>query len=344
MEEWNIAIETSELAIGYKEKGKKKYLNRNLALRLYPGEVTSLIGVNGAGKSTLLRTLAGFLPPLEGKIHIAGRNHTAIAVKERAQLIGVALTGKSMAGNLTVFDLVALGRHPYTGFFGRLRPNDKRIIRQAMQRTGIAHRANSYVAELSDGERQKAIIAKALVQECPIILLDEPTAFLDVTSRIDLMILLRELAMDENKSILLSTHDIELALALSDQIWLMKRADGIVCGAPEDLVLNGVIGAYFDRETTCFDTATGRLSYVVKGNQTAFIESETEQRYWIANALKRCGYVISDTPDNASLHVTWPSCNSPIAVQFVGGETQSFSTVGEMVTFVKSIFLPIHCS
>ena len=327
-----VVIETLRLAIGYKDN----LLNSGLDLHLYPGEVTSLLGVNGVGKSTLLRTLAGFQPPLDGKIHIAGRDHTTIKSKELARLVGVALTGKTMAGTLTVFDLVALGRHPYTGFFGRLQPHDRSIIEQAMQRTGIAHKAGSSVAELSDGERQKAVIAKALAQECPIILLDEPTAFLDVTSRIELMLLLRELAMNEEKSILLSTHDIELALTLSDRAWLLKKNEGITCGAPEDLVLNGSISAYFAKEDIRFDEANGRLSYIVKGNRSAYIECAGAQRYWLANAVKRCGYMVADTPGSASLHIVWKSLDTPIVLQSAGGEKQTFSTIEEMVETIKS--------
>ena len=335
MEKYKTVIQTSGLAIGYKKGRREEVLNSRLDLSLYPGEVTSLLGVNGAGKSTLLRTLAGFHPSLEGEINILGRDYASIKAKELARMIGVVLTGKTMAGTLTVFDLVALGRHPYTGFFGRLQPEDRHSIGRAMQRSGIEGKANSRIAELSDGERQKAMIAKALAQECPIILLDEPTAFLDVTSRIELMILLRELAVDEGKSILLSTHDIELALALSDRIWLLEKYEGVTCGVPEDLVLNGAVDACFSRGTIRFDNTNGRLGYMVEGTRPAFIEGGAVQRYWLANALKRHGYAVADTPEGALLHIRWSSAGAPIVLLPAGGKEQTFSTVEKMIEAVK---------
>ena len=331
------AIETKNLAIGYNAKHRKmNCLNRQLNLKLYSGEVTSLLGSNGAGKSTLLRTIAGFQPAIEGDIVIKGRNRATIGQKELSQLIGVVLTEKSVAGTLKVSELVALGRHPYTGFFGRLRSHDHKIIRQAMQRTGIEHKADSYIAEISDGERQKVMIAKVLAQECPIILLDEPTAFLDITSRIELMILLRELAVAEKKSILLSTHDIELALTLSDQLWLLKKHDGIACGAPEDMVLDNTIGDYFGKENIGFDTLTGRLAYAANGEKKAYIESDGAKAYWLANAVKKLGYTLSETSDKFTLNIKWTSSDDYITVQFPDGKEGKAASVGELSQIVKT--------
>ena len=178
-------IKTSDLSIGYILKGgQKKRVHDALDLNLYPGEVTCLLGLNGAGKSTLLRTLCGFQPPLGGEIELMGKPLNSYSQGDFSRLVGVVLTEKTNAGGITVYELVSLGRHPYTGFFGQLRQEDRRIIEESLAAAGIAHKAYNYVSELSDGERQKAMIAKALAQQCPIILLDEPTAFLDVTSRI----------------------------------------------------------------------------------------------------------------------------------------------------------------
>lgn len=329
------AIETYNLSIGYSSKQNETLLNSNLELSLYPGEVTALLGINGAGKSTLLRTIAGFLPPLKGEIRIMGRNRISIPVKELSRSIGIVLTDKSTIGTLKVFDLVSLGRHPYTDFFGRLRTKDYQIIKEAMQRTGIEHKAESYVGELSDGERQKAMIAKALAQECPIILLDEPTAFLDVTSRIELMLLLRELATSENKSILLSTHDIELALTLSDQLWLLKKYEGVKCGTPEDLVLDNTIASYFAKESICFDILTGRLNYVPEGRLDVFIESEGARAFWLANAVKRCGLKPVESPSDTAIRIKWTAEDTLITLQFPNGKKQTISTVGELTRMIK---------
>jgi iron complex transport system ATP-binding protein len=217
-----------------------------ISQQLSAGELTCLLGQNGSGKSTLLRTIAGFQPPLKGRILIDGKPLPSYSDGERARITGVVLTDKTNVGGITVFDLVALGRHPHTGFFGGLKKNDKEIVFLSMERAGIAHKADSYVSELSDGERQKAMIAKALAQECPVILLDEPTAFLDVNSRIETMLLLRELAEKEQKSILLSTHDIESAIRMGDRFWLMSKDKPFLSGEPRELICSGIFDDFFN--------------------------------------------------------------------------------------------------
>ena len=236
--EKQAVITATDLCIGYRtHKGEKK-VHEHLSFGLYPGELTSLLGANGAGKSTLLRTLSASQPSLAGELQLLGKPLQQYSEKERSRTIGVVLTDKTQAGGLTVYELVALGRQPHTGFFGRLHPKDHLIIKEALDAVGIAHKAESYTAELSDGERQKVMIAKALVQECPLIILDEPTAFLDVVSRIEIMTLLHQLAVEQNKAILLSTHDIEQALVLSDKLWLLSKETGLQCGVTEDMILN----------------------------------------------------------------------------------------------------------
>lgn len=240
-------IAIHQLSIGYRLKGgKQKRIKEGINENLLPGEVTCLMGRNGAGKSTLIRTLAGFQPPLSGEILYEGKPIDRLPEGEKARLLGVVLTDKTNAGGITVFELVSLGRHPHTGFFGSLKERDREIILASMEKAGIAHKAQSYVAELSDGERQKAMIAKALAQECPVILLDEPTAFLDLNSRIETMLLLRKLAEEEKKSILLSTHDIELAIRMGTRFWLMKKGKDFLSGAPEELIASGIFDEYFD--------------------------------------------------------------------------------------------------
>ena len=234
------AIETKGLSIGYQLKGgKRKVVHDDLNLRLVSGEVTCLLGLNGAGKSTLLRTLCGFQPPLGGEIRLMEKPLSGYSQANFSLTVGVVLTEKTNAGGITVYELVSLGRHPYTGFFGRLNRSDEKIVEYSLDRVGIKHKASDYFSELSDGERQKVMIAKALAQECPVVLLDEPTAFLDVPSRIEIISLLRELATAEKKTILFSTHDMEQALLLSDRLWLLSRQNGLQCGVTEDMVLSG---------------------------------------------------------------------------------------------------------
>jgi len=261
LKEANIDIQN--LSIGYFLKhGKQKLIKSNINQKLYKGEVTCLLGANGSGKSTLLRTLAGFQPSLGGEILYNNKPIDSYSDSERSLLIGLVLTDKIFAGGISVFDLVSLGRHPHTDFFGSLKNHDKEIIFDSMEKVGISHKSDAYVSELSDGERQKAMIAKALAQECPIILLDEPTAFLDINSRIEMMYLLKELASKEQKSILLSTHDIETAIRLGDRFWLMDKNLPFTSGTPEDLIINDVLSQYFDKIQ--FDKQTGTLQICYK--------------------------------------------------------------------------------
>ncbi len=290
METQPIAIQATGLSIGYLLKGgSRKVVNQQLDLKLYPGEVTCLLGLNGAGKSTLLRTLCGFQPPLEGTILLMGKPLTDYSQSLFSLTVGVVLTEKTNAGGITVYELVSLGRYPYTGFFGRLSKKDKQVINDSLEEAGIAHKAFNYVSELSDGERQKAMIAKALAQECPVIVLDEPTAFLDVTSRIETMSLLRKLAVEQKKAILLSTHDLDLAIQLGDRLWLQEKQRPLICGTPEDLILNGAFDSFFSREGISFDRGTGKLVMKIP-EQPIGVEGDFLTSYWLGNALVRNGY------------------------------------------------------
>ena len=267
-----IAIEARSLCIGYPGRGgrRRTVVHPSLDLTLLRGEVTALLGRNGAGKSTLLRTLCGLQRPLGGEVLIEGRPLADYRAGELSARVGVVLTERTQAGGISVYDLVSLGRYPHTGFFGTLGEKDHSIVREAMDAVGIAGKAEKSVAELSDGERQKAFIAKVLAQECPIILLDEPTAFLDVTSRIETMATLRHLARTQDKAILLSTHDLDTALQLADRLWLqpactveeaagLRPAAPLICGTPETLVEDGSLAGFFGTEAIRFDPESRRL-------------------------------------------------------------------------------------
>lgn len=284
------AIETSGLCIGYPLKGgKRRVIHESLDLQLFSGEVTCLLGLNGAGKSTLLRTLCGFQPPLGGEIRLAGRPLSSYSQTTFSLTVGVVLTEKTNAGGITVYELVSLGRHPYTGFFGQLKKSDHDIINQSLEAVGIGHKARNYISELSDGERQKVMIAKALAQQCPIILLDEPTAFLDVTSRIETMVLLHKLAVKQQKAILLSTHDLDLAIQMGDCLWLQEKGSPMACGTPEDLILKGKFGDFFSKEGIEFDAFTGKLNAEAPSRPVG-VEGDFLTSYWVGNALVRNGY------------------------------------------------------
>ena len=302
--EKKIVIQGQDLSIGYRTGKQEKIVHEHLNFQLHAGELTCLLGANGTGKSTLLRTLSASQPALSGKLDILGKSLTEYTEKERSRTIGVVLTDKTFAGGLSVYELVGLGRQPHTGFFGRLNKEDKRIIEEAMENVGIAHKAQSYTAELSDGERQKVMIAKALVQECPLILLDEPTAFLDVVSRIEIMHLLHRLAVEQEKAILLSTHDIEQALVLSNKLWLLSKEHGLQTGVTEDIILNHQMENLFPHKDIHFDYNHGVYYPTVTGQRKISVESEDKTLlHWVINALNRNGFQCLSTPQIGIPHL-----------------------------------------
>ncbi|MBR4802894.1 MAG: ABC transporter ATP-binding protein [Bacteroidales bacterium] len=241
-------IRLENLVIGYETKTVAEGINAFLN----SGELTCLIGPNGAGKSTLMRTICAFQKKLGGSIFIEGRELSDYPDKDLARKIGVVLTHRPQIQNMSVEELVALGRSPYTGFFGRLSEEDKRIIAESINLIGITSLKDRMIQNLSDGERQKVMIAKAIAQQTPLICLDEPTAFLDFPSKIETMQLLKKLCREQGKTIFLSTHDLELTLQIADRIFLMQNGT-ITSGTPYEIAQSGALSAFIEREGITFD-------------------------------------------------------------------------------------------
>lgn len=335
--EQRVVLSGKQVATGYGKGARATVVHEGLDFQLLSGELTCLLGCNGAGKSTLLRTLAAAQPALSGRLELMGRPLSDYSARERSKTVGLVLTDRTQTGGLSVFELVALGRQPHTGFFGRLTAADKDIVYRAMESVGIADKARSYAAELSDGERQKAMIAKALVQECPLIILDEPTAFLDVVSRIEVMALLHRLAVEEDKAVLLSTHDIDQALVLADKLWLMPPGRGLVCGVTEDVILSGGMDELFSHPSIRFDSLHGVYSPTVSGAKKIVLEAADEVlRHWTQNALNRHGYLCipeSSSPDIPLLNVL---SAQELRLQHDGRESR-FGTIGELLSFLVKV-------
>lgn len=259
-----ISVECKELTIGYKAKRTGfREVAADINAELCGGRLTSLIGSNGIGKSTLLRTLSAFQPPLAGDVLIQGKSLRRYTNKELSRLIGVVLTERPALQNMSVRELVGLGRSPYTGFWGKLTAADEEIVTEAIVNVGIENLQHRMIQTLSDGERQKVMIAKALAQQTPVIFLDEPTAFLDYPSKVEVMQLLHRLTRQSGKTIFLSTHDIELALQLSDILWLMSKTDTapstdaslsqLTIGTPQQLAQSDALTAFIERKGITFD-------------------------------------------------------------------------------------------
>ncbi|NDV59370.1 ABC transporter ATP-binding protein [Bacteroides sp. 519] len=317
----NKTIEIQSLSIGYPTKKGTKVVAENIHATINEGELTCLLGTNGIGKSTLLRTLSAFQPKLSGKICIQGKELESYTDSELSHIIGVVLTDRLEIRNMTAEELIGLGRSPYTGFWGSLSKQDKEIVQRAIAQIHIEDLAQRMVETLSDGERQKVMIAKALAQETPVIFLDEPTAFLDFPSKVEIMQLLHRLSRDTGKTIFLSTHDLELALQIADKLWVMDKTHGLTVGTPEDLSLNGDLSTFFARKGITFDMETGLFRVENEYTRQVKLLGEGRLCTMACKALARNGIFAGPEVDSditieagEKEYIVYRSNNSPLSV------------------------------
>ncbi|MCM1311295.1 MAG: ABC transporter ATP-binding protein [Bacteroides sp.] len=343
MDKENVTIELRNLTTGYHAKKQDIIVSNGLNAKLRMGEMTCLLGPNGAGKSTLLRTLAAFQPSIGGDVLLMNRNLKNYKNGELSHLISVVLTDNSRIRNMTAYDVVAIGRSPYTGFWGKLSEKDKKIVEKCLQWVGITELAERKMQTLSDGERQKVMIAKAIAQETPIIFLDEPTAFLDYPSKIGMMLLLHRLAKALKKTIFLSTHDLEHALQVADQVWLIDREKGLTTGMPEDLCAEGKIEEYFMRDGISFDRATCTFGVrhdtarevIVEGNKEG-MEYRLVCKAFIRNAIRPV-----DTSENNDVKVVIPGDGTYRMWEY-GKETVCVRKIEHIVSVTASTLVKTH--
>ncbi len=284
-----------QMTVGYGSGAKEVKVIHNIDDHICSGELVCLLGKNGAGKSTLMRSIMGLQPALSGSVRFGEASIDEIGPKALARLVALVLTDRVEISSMTVYELVASGRIPYTGFSGMLSDEDKRIVEKSIQTIGITDLSQKSVLELSDGERQKVMIAKALAQETPIIMLDEPTAHLDLINKLKLMKLLRDLAHHENKAILISTHDLDLALQSADRIWLIQNDKKLHAGVPEELVLSGAFEKAFAEADIAFDYTKGTFVFQDKKGRSFQVKGDDAHAFWTRKALSRNGFDIDHT-------------------------------------------------
>lgn len=293
MEENKNILSIENASVGFRTKGKEIKLLENLNLTVKKGELTGLIGRNGAGKSTLLRCMVRLHQLLNGIVRVQNQNIFDFHPNEFAMLLAYSASGLEYSETMTVQELVSLGRYPYTNWIGSLTLTDFEEIDHALDMVGIKYLSARKLIEISDGERQKVMVARTLAQNTPIIVLDEPTAFLDLPSKYDIISILHELTR-KGKTVIFSTHDLNIAMRFSDKIWLID-GNSIHEGSPEDLILDKTIAGIFESDKIVINPLTGDFEHNKHGsNKVCFTCDDENLRNWTVKALERSGYEITD--------------------------------------------------
>lgn len=296
---------TKNLCIGYHGKANNlinrveaKKIAGPINLELYAGKLVCLLGANGVGKSTLIKTLSGIQVPLSGQVFIEDKPISKLSPQELATKLSLVLTETVRSWNLDVYSLISLGRFPYTGWLGNLSDEDLAIINFAIEAVNLLDFINRKVDELSDGEKQRVMLARALVQDTGLIILDEPTAHLDIPNRISLMGLLHNLSREQHKAILISTHELDLALQIADEIWLFDGNGNLITGTPEELVMNDHFSSVFDKQGTLYDKSTGVFKMNAPTGPVIEMLGDGIPAFWTRRALERIGYRVSQKSEN----------------------------------------------
>jgi iron complex transport system ATP-binding protein len=285
-------LKAVDLDIGYKAKNKPQAILSSVFLQAMENDLIAVIGRNGIGKTTLLKTIAGIIKPLHGKVELQSVEINHIHRKELARKISYVSTELVNSPNMTVYDLVSLGRHPHTGWYGHLEETDKVVIGQAIVLMHLDQLSGKSLAELSDGERQRALIARALAQDTSIIIMDEPAAFLDVVNRYEVMLMLRKICRAENKTVIFSTHDLTMALHEADKIWLLLP-DKALEGSPEDVILSAKLNDLFKGSKMKMIEETGQISLGHEIMGHIRLTGEVSLNKWTEKALDRMGYKVN---------------------------------------------------
>jgi len=327
----SIILTASNLNLGYRKGKQVNTIAENLDFGLEKGKLTCLMGPNGVGKSTLIKTIMGQVPPLQGQILLDGKPIQQYGLREISKKIAVVLTDKIRMGTLSVRQLVELGRIPHTSWLGKLAPEDQNKVDNAIKSTNIQYLADRPLTELSDGQLQKAMIARALSQDGEILLMDEPTAHLDLTNRLEIMRLLHAIARNENKAILITTHDLEIAIDTADEFWLMPCGSPLITGLPEDMIIGRKLDILLPSPHLYFDKDLGKIkskSDVLK----IYIDSPVSMKKWLEQALIKNN--ITELDEGQSLILK----EDPFELIFKDVENETkFKQIKVLIDFLKSV-------
>ena len=331
----NPIIQIQQLCAGYKQGMHFTEVIQNLNASVLKGEIIGVIGKNGIGKSTMLRTLTREQSPLSGSIAIEGKNINDFTRNEFARKVSFVSTESIRLSHCTVRELVSFGRYPYTDWFGRVTPEDKNVISEAISMVGLSSLANRYINEISDGERQRVMVARTLAQDTDIIILDEPTAFLDMPNKFEVIHLLSELTKTKNKTIIFSSHDLNIAMKEADRLWLMMP-DDLIDGAPEDLVLQNAISKVFGQSSLQFDTSKGEFSILRKSAGFCKLTGKGTVLTWTQKALERLGYETDNENAEHSIEIVIHEKGADYFWELAdNGEKHSFISIYELAGFLK---------
>lgn len=325
-------LAASNLSLGYLKSKQIKPIADQISFSLEKGKLTCLLGPNGVGKSTLIKTIMGQIPAISGNIFLNGKPIENLSQKVLSQKISVVLTEKITTGTLNVKQMVELGRIPHTGWLGKLSDNDQQKVKKAIQTTHISYIENSPLSELSDGQLQKAMIARALAQDGEILILDEPTAHLDLVNRHEIMRLLRKIAVEENKAVLVVTHDLEIAIQTADQFWLMQCGSPLVTGSPEDLIIQDKLNLLLPTDKLIFDKVSGKVQEIDVFKYPA-IHGPQEIVDWFKLALRKNKLDISTT----GLIISLQSAPFKGTLKF-GESIANFESIEEGIILLKTRF------
>jgi len=324
-------LQTKGLSLGYAQGKERKTILSELELQIRAGEFICLLGPNGAGKSTLIRSLSGLQAPLSGEIRINKQAFDSLSPRERARQISVVLTETMPSGMMDARMLVSLGRHPYSGWLGRLSAHDYEKIDWALDAVGASDLATRQVSELSDGERQKVSIARALAQEAKLMFLDEPTAFLDLPRRVELMSLLRTLAHREKMGLLLSTHDLDLALRYADRIWILD-GQKFRQGYPEALALEGDLAHAFTSQNLDWDVEQGIFRPHRGTCIDVYLDGNGPKAIWTQRGLERLGYGICSSEESAKFSIRITDTEWKLTS---GSILKNFTSLSELIDWLS---------